>query len=113
MLGRNLDSLLAQSGASVLSETIPEWIKGDIQSKEQDHIKATHCGKITKAMGEISLQDDPYENYLKYCAYDGWPGIFYFDKNGKRVKITEASFENRKFTIKKIIPEGKKEITVM
>lgn len=110
--GRWLDTLLAEKGAELLAVTLPQWLNGDIVPTEQNHEQATHCGKITKNMGEISLQDDPYQNYLKYCAYDGWPGIFYFDERGKRVKITEARFEKGKFILEKIVPEGGKEIMV-
>ncbi len=34
----------------------------------------------------------------------------YFLKNGKRIIITEAELINGEFVIKKVIPEGKKEM---
>ena len=33
------------------------------------------------------------ELYNKYRAFAGWPGIYFF-KNGKRIKITKAKYEN-------------------
>ncbi len=109
--GRTLDALLAKQGAELLVKTLPEWIDGKIEAKPQEESTATFCKKISREMGEISLTDDPYKNYLKFCAFDGWPGIFYFDDVKKRVKITDAEFKDGKFVIKKIVREGEKEST--
>ena len=62
----------------------------------------------------IDLSADPYQNFLKIRAFDGWPGAYFFaDKNGKqiRVKITEAEFKGEKLLIQKVIPEGKREMS--
>ena len=53
------------------------------------------------------------ENWNKYRAFYGWPGVFFFaEKKCKklRIKISEAIYENNSFVIKRVIPEGKKEI---
>lgn len=107
-----LKEKLTEIGGELLVKILPDYLSGQIEPKEQDESKATHCGKISKTDGEIKNSDPDQEKWLKYRAYFGWPGIFYFDENGKRVKITEATFENGKFIIKKIIPEGKKEISL-
>jgi methionyl-tRNA formyltransferase len=68
---------------------------------------------IQKEDGLIDLSADPYRNFLKIQAYHGWPSAFFFaEKDGTkiRVKITEASFENGRLVITKVIPEGKKEM---
>ncbi len=103
---------LTDIGSKLLIETIPAYLNDQIKPIEQVEDLATHCKKISKADGEIKLSDDDIKKWLKYRAYFGWPGIFYFDENGKRIKITEATFEDGKFIIKKIIPEGKKEISL-
>ena len=41
----------------------------------QDNAKATHCKKISKADGEVIL-DDAQAVYNKYRAYTPWPGIY-------------------------------------
>jgi len=105
---RVLEELLGHVGGELLAESIPSWLQGDITAEEQVHEDATFTQKIEKSDGEISLSDDGYQNYLKYCAYDEWPGVFFF-KDGKRIKITEAEFERGVFTPLKVIPEGKKE----
>lgn len=104
---------LATLGGRLLAEAIPLWITGGIDEQEQEHEFATFTRKITKADGEISRDDDDYLNFLKIQAYNPWPSTFFFaEKNGKqvRVKITEASFENGKLKILRVVPEGKKEV---
>ncbi len=103
---------LTEIGLELLIETLPKYFAGEITPVEQDESLATHCKKISKSDGEIKLSDGDMAKWLKYRAYFGWPGIFYFDENGKRVKITQASFENNKFVIKKIVREGESEISV-
>lgn len=107
-----LKDKLTEIGAELLTKILPDYFEGKIVPIEQDESKATHCKKISKADGEIKLTDSDEIKWTKYRGYFGWPGIFYFDEEDKRVKITEASFENGKFIIKKIIPEGKKEISL-
>jgi methionyl-tRNA formyltransferase len=107
---RGLEELLAREGGRLLAEVVPLWVKGDITAEEQEHSDATVCKKFTKADGEIRPEDDGYENYLKYCAFDGWPGVFFFDKDGKRVKITEADYVDGELQVLKVIPEGKNEV---
>jgi len=103
---------LTEIGAKLLIKILPDYFEGKVEPIEQDESQATHCKKISKADGEIKLSDSDESKWLKYRGYFGWPGIFYFDENGKRNKITFATFENGKFIIKKIIPEGKKEISL-
>lgn len=112
--GQELDARLARVGGHLLADTIPKWLGGEIKPREQDHEQATFTKKITKADGELDLDDDPYTNYLKFCAYDGWPGTFFFaEVNGKkmRVKITDAALtESGMFEIQRVTPEGRQEM---
>lgn len=108
-----LASLLVKEGGKLFAEVLPQWIEGKIKAVEQDHTQATYTKKIVKEDGELDLSGDNYKNFLKYNAYKGWPGTFFFkDMHGKktRVNITDASYENGIFTINKVIPEGKKEM---
>ncbi len=110
---KELGEKLVTAGADLLVSILPDWIAGKIPAEEQDHAQATYTKKIKKEDGLIDLADDsPAEaraNYLKYKAYQGWPSV-YFLKDGKRIKISQASFENKKFTIEKVIPQGKPEM---
>jgi len=109
----DVEEILAEESATLLAEVLPLWISKSITSVPQDHAEATFTKIIKKEDGEISLSGDPHINYLKYLAYSEWPKTFFFiEKEGQkmRVIITEASFEDGIFVIKKIIPEGKNEI---
>jgi methionyl-tRNA formyltransferase len=99
---------IVKAGSELLVSILPKWIAGEIKEVEQDHSQATITKMIKKEDGLIDLSDDPYKNYLKIQAYHGWPSAFYF-KDGKRIKITQASFNDGKLKIEKIIPEGEKE----
>lgn len=113
MRGRALDALLADEGGALLAETLPAYVNGECTETPQDHTQATYTKKFTKEAGELDLASDPYQNYLKFCAFDGSPGTFFFaEKAGRhiRVKITDAAFEGGSFKILRVIPEGKKEM---
>jgi methionyl-tRNA formyltransferase len=77
--------------------------------EEQDESQATFCKKIKKEDGLMDLNGDPVKNYNKFRAYAAWPRTFFFEA-GKRIIITDATLENGEFKIKKVLPEGKKEI---
>lgn len=105
MRASELRPILARHGAELLVDvltTMPEPV-------EQHHAEATLCSKITKADAEINLTDDGEKNYRTFLAYDVWPRTFFF-QNGKRIVITDATLEDGAFVIKKVIPEGKKEM---
>lgn len=105
-----LESLLMYEGGKLLAEVLTSNEYSDISLYlPQDHENATYSKKITKEMGEIQLTDDGYKNWLAYNAFYPWPGIFYFDAEGKRIKITEATYAQGIFSPTKIIPEGKQE----
>ncbi|MDO8510260.1 MAG: methionyl-tRNA formyltransferase [bacterium] len=109
-----LEELLAKVGASLLADILPEWLEGAVKALPQDERDATYTKKIEKEDAEINLNDDPYLNYRKIMAYGGWPNAYFFaDRKGKRIRvtITEASLEDGALKIKKVIPEGKREMT--
>lgn len=110
----NLKNKLIDLGVNLLSEIIPNIIDKNIQPKIQEESDATFCTKIKKEDGELDLSKNGFENYNKYRAFDGWPGTYFFiNKNDKkiRIKIKEAVYENDTFIIKRVTPEGKKEIS--
>jgi methionyl-tRNA formyltransferase len=115
--GATLDQTLAELGGTLLAETIPKWISGEVTPLEQKHEMATFSKKLTKDMGNIEI--DPFDLpqgreaqaiCAKINAFDGNPGTFFFC-NDKRVKILEAHIENDKLYLDKVIPEGKKEMS--
>jgi methionyl-tRNA formyltransferase len=111
MRGTVLDEMLSREGGKLLAEAMLPWLNKELVPEPQEHSAATYCSFLQKSDGEIDLKDDDYENYLKYCAYDGWPGTFFFDAKGKRIKVTQAHLNPEGvFVIDKVIPEGKKEM---
>ena len=81
-----------------------------LEGVKQNENEATYCRKIKKEDGLVNLSEERSDIlYNKFRAYAVWPRIFFFQKN-KRIIITNASLENNQFVIKKVLPEGKKEI---
>jgi len=114
------EEMMAKEGAKLLAEIMPDWVAGKIVPKEQDHSKATYTKKIKKEDGLVDLNsNDPYSTFRKIQAYHEWPVAYFFtERDGKqiRVKITDAEFNQvadntGSLIIKKVIPEGKKEMT--
>jgi len=105
----DLRKRLIKDGGKLLVQTLSDFSEGKIKEVAQDETLATHSKKIKKEDGLIDLNDDAIKNYNKFRAYAAWPRTFFF-KNDKRIIITDAVLENNKFIIKKVLPEGKKEI---
>ncbi len=114
--GRELDSKLATLSGTLLVETMQEIIDNPIVPIPQEHHAATYCSKISKDMAEVHIDPlnlpsgrDAYDIYRKFCAFDGWPGV-YFLHQGKRIKITDATYNpaTETIVIHQVIPEGKK-----
>lgn len=109
----DFEEMMAKEGAELFAEILPKWLANEIKPVEQDHSVATYTKKITKADGLIDLASDPYMNFRKIQAFHEWPKAYFFLKhNGRdiRVKVTEATYEDGKLIVKKVIPEGAKEM---
>jgi methionyl-tRNA formyltransferase len=105
-----LQEKLAEEGSKLLAEIIPDWIKGKIETKEQNHNEATFTKKVEKIDGLLDLQSDAYKNYLKYLAFEDWPRTYFIDQNKMRIIIKKAIYKDDNFEILRVIPEGKKEM---
>lgn len=100
---------LLKLGAELLIETIPKWISGEIKPQPQDNSKATYCKKITKEDGLIDWDEPPEIIERKIRAFTPWPGAYALI-NGKRLIIAQAELKNNTLSIKRVKPEGKKEM---
>lgn len=110
----DLENILGKRGGKILADILPKWISGEIKEVEQDHSKATLCGKIEKVDGEINLLDDAEKNLRKIRAYHIWPTAYFFTEHMNRkirVIIKQARIENGELVLEKVIPEGKKEMS--
>jgi methionyl-tRNA formyltransferase len=105
---------MAREGSRLFVGILDKWVNGKITSKEQNHSQASYTKKINKEDGLLDLNADSYTNWRKIQAFHEWPQTYFLiTHNGKnlRIKITEANFVNGKIEIKKVIPEGSKEMS--
>ncbi len=126
-----LSEILGKEGAKLLMKILPEWIKGKIKPKEQNHSEATFTKKVEKQDGLIICPDvshqenvdknpevkprgnETYKDYLKYLAYEDWPGTYFeATHNGKKLKVIvkKAVWKDDELEILRVVPEGKKEM---
>ncbi len=129
---QTLHDRLASIGAELLLETLPRYLRGEITPIPQDNSRATYCKPITKEMGRVNwnLPAEKIANMVR--AFTPWPSAFTFFRN-KRLKLTEVAIAkgvkgkpgevietsgkltvaagNGGVIIKKLKPEGKKEIS--
>ena len=105
-----LRQILWELGGDLLVETIPKWIRGEIQPQEQDHSKATYTKKLTREDGRIDWNRPAEYRERQIRALTPWPGAFTIWK-GKRIKILKAHIEEGKLVIDELQMEGKKPTT--
>ncbi|MFQ5873273.1 MAG: methionyl-tRNA formyltransferase [Dehalococcoidia bacterium] len=84
-----LTDRLAQVGAELLVETLPRWLRGEVQAQPQDESQATYSRMISKTDGEIDWRLPAVEIWRRVRAFDPWPGTF-TRWNGKLLKVLEA-----------------------
>jgi methionyl-tRNA formyltransferase len=107
----DLRKRLVTIGTELFVEKIPQFLDNKIILKNQDENNATYCKKIKKEDGQVDIEKDNPENiFNKFKAYANWPRIFFFKKN-KRVIITDMTLLDGKLLIRKVLPEGKKEVS--
>jgi methionyl-tRNA formyltransferase len=109
-----------QVGGDLLAQILPSYLDGSLIPKEQDHTKATICKKITKDLGEITLNTPANEVRRKFRALTPWPSLYFFHKHDEkmiRVKVTAVDLVSyQELTslaqdiILSVVPEGKKEM---
>lgn len=105
--------ILATLGGEMLARSIPAWVDNKIQEVPQEENKATYTKKIETKDGELNLDDKGDRNWKKYLAYRGSIGVYFLTKRNQkniRVIVTEALLVEGQFVIKKVKPEGKKEM---
>ena len=96
--------------AELLVRVFPALSEGASEERVQDESAITHCGKIAKEDGHVSLSDSAETLDRKFRAYYGWPGIYtFFERGGKQIRtiIAEAHLKGGTFVITKVKPEGK------
>ena len=86
---QTLHDRLAEIGATLLIETIPEYVAGEITPVPQDDSQSTHAAKITRDMGRVDWSKTATEIWNQARAFTPWPGVF-THLNGKLLKLLEV-----------------------
>jgi methionyl-tRNA formyltransferase len=71
-----LHDRLAELGAELLVQTIPDYVAGKILLQPQDTARATHVGKLKKEDGRIDWQQPARAIWNRIRAFTPWPGAF-------------------------------------
>jgi methionyl-tRNA formyltransferase len=85
----SLGSRLAQVGADLLIETLPQWFEGRLLPQPQKEEDATYTRPILKSDGKIDWNLPATELGRRVRAFYPWPGCFTLWQ-GKALKILEA-----------------------
>jgi methionyl-tRNA formyltransferase len=73
-----LHDRLAQLGAELLAETIPNFVAGKITPQPQPATGSTYAAKIRKEDGKIDWQQPAQQVWNRLRAFTPWPGAFTF-----------------------------------
>ena len=85
----SLSSELADLGASLLLQTLPKWIGGELRPQAQDESRATYSRLITSEDAEIAWRLSSLELWRRVRAYNPWPACYTWCQ-GKRLQIHSA-----------------------
>ncbi len=73
-----LHDRLAQLGAELLAQTIPDYVTGKIQPAPQPAAGVSHAAKIKKEDGRIDWNQPAQTIWNRLRAFTPWPGAFTF-----------------------------------
>ncbi len=80
---------LAELGAGLVIETIPDWVAGKILPMTQDESQATYTRMETKEDGALDWHQPADQLWRQVRAYYPWPGCYTSWKN-MTIKINQA-----------------------
>jgi len=75
---QKLHDRLAQFGAELLGETIPDYVAGKISPQPQPATGSTYAAKIKKEDGKIDWNQPAVQIWNRLRAFTPWPGAFTF-----------------------------------
>ena len=84
-----LEARLAEEGATLLVETLPAWLAGDLRATPQDESAVTVCPLLEKGDGHLRADMTAVEAERAVRAYDPWPRAF-VTYNGDRLAVWRA-----------------------
>ncbi len=88
--GGSLNLKLSLVAASLLTDVLPDWVKGRLEARPQAEAGITYSSAIKKQDGCIDWQRPALEIWRRVRAFQPWPGC-YSHWRGKILKIIEAA----------------------
>ncbi len=92
--GESLFDKLADAGARLLVETIPQIEAGTINPQPQEEALSTYAKMIKKEMGHIDWKKDAQVLERLVRGMNSWPSAYTYYK-GKTLKVWEAAVEKK------------------
>jgi methionyl-tRNA formyltransferase len=86
-----LHDRLAQLGAELLSETIPDYVSGKIKPQPQPAEGSSYAAKIKKEDGRIDWNQPAVQIWNRIRAFTPWPGAFTFLPGETESKLVWAT----------------------
>ena len=106
-----LKDYLAKGGASLLLNSIPYYIAGDLKPETQDEKKAAYTHLFTKTDGLVDKESPAIEVERKIRAFCEWPKVTII-KNNKSIQLLAAHLDPEgRLVIDRVKPEGKQEMS--
>lgn len=84
-----LGARLADLGADLLVETLPDYLRGDLQPQPQPADGATYAGMLSKDQGALDFSEPADALERRVRAFTPWPGAF-FDWQNQPMKVLRA-----------------------
>lgn len=84
-----LSARLAEEGANLLVEVLPDYLEGRLKPQPQDERLATYAPMLKKGDGLLDCARPAAELANRVRAYNPWPGVF-FIWQGQPVKVHRA-----------------------
>jgi methionyl-tRNA formyltransferase len=112
---QTLHDRLAQLGAELLVETIPDYVAGKISPQPQPTEGSSYAAKIKKEDGQIDWEKPAAEIWNRLRAFTPWPGAFTFvpaQTKPQRLKIWKAEIVERSGRAGEILSADKNGIVV-
>lgn len=85
----SLTAVLSEAAATLLGETLPRWLAGQIEPRPQDEAQATRCPLLRKEDGALDWHLAAIDLWRRVRAYNPWPGAFTY-ADGEMLHIWQA-----------------------
>ena len=106
-----LKDFLGATAATLMLDSIPYYLAGDLKPDPQDENLATYTKMMKSEDGFVDKNTPAVEVDRKIRAFDSWPKT-YAIVGGKRIQLLASHFEeNGTFLIDRVKPEGKNEMS--